>query len=58
MWHLETWFSGGRGSVRFGLDNLKGLVQTKRFCDSMMIICPVNFTLEQTQNPLYFISFT
>ena len=37
MWCLGTWFSGGLGSVRFtvGLDDLKGLFQPKRFCDSL-----------------------
>ncbi|KAK4810447.1 LOW QUALITY PROTEIN: hypothetical protein QYF61_004227, partial [Mycteria americana] len=36
-WHLGTWFSGGLGSVRFtvGLDDLKGLFQPIRFCDSI-----------------------
>ena len=36
MWHLGTWFSGGLGSVRFmvGLDDLKGLFQSKWFYDS------------------------
>ncbi|KAK4832597.1 hypothetical protein QYF61_024388 [Mycteria americana] len=34
---LGTWFSGGFGSVRFtvGLDDLKGLFQPIRFCDSV-----------------------
>ena len=36
MWHLGTWFSGGLGNVRLtvGLDDLKGLFQSKRFYDS------------------------
>jgi len=36
MWHSGTWFSGGLGSVRLtvGLNDLKGLFQPKRFCDS------------------------
>ena len=39
MWHFETWFSGGLGSVRFTveLDDLKGLFQSKWFHDSMKI---------------------
>jgi len=38
MWHLETWFSGGLGSVRVmvGLDDLKGLFQLKCFHDSVI----------------------
>ena len=37
MWHLGTWFSGGVGSVRLsvGLNDLKGLFQSKLFYDSM-----------------------
>ncbi|KAK4810710.1 LOW QUALITY PROTEIN: hypothetical protein QYF61_007684, partial [Mycteria americana] len=35
---LWTWYSGGLGSVRFtvGLDDLKGLFQPIRFCDSVI----------------------
>jgi len=33
MWPLETWFSGGLGSIRFtvGLSDLKSLFQPKQF---------------------------
>ncbi|KAK4812720.1 hypothetical protein QYF61_015039 [Mycteria americana] len=36
---LGTWCSGGLGSVRFtvGLDDLKGLFQPIRFCDSVIL---------------------
>ncbi|KAK4817440.1 hypothetical protein QYF61_014516 [Mycteria americana] len=36
---LGTWYSGGLGSVRFmvGLDDLKGLFQPIRFCDSVIL---------------------
>ena len=39
MWCLGTWFSGGCGSfrLRVGLDDLKGLFQPKRFCDSVTL---------------------
>lgn len=37
MWHLGTWSSGGLVSVGFtiGLEDLEGLLQPKRFYDSM-----------------------
>ncbi|KAK4815132.1 hypothetical protein QYF61_017573, partial [Mycteria americana] len=44
MWCLGTWFSGGLGSARLtvGLDDLKGLFQSKQFYDSMIpktVVC-------------------
>ena len=38
-WRFGTWFSGGLGSVRLavGLNDLKGLLQPKRFCDSLIL---------------------
>lgn len=35
MWHLGTWVSGGLGSagLKIGLDDLRGLVQPKWFCE-------------------------
>jgi len=37
-WHLGSWFSDGLDSVRLtvGLDDLKGLFQSKWFCDSVL----------------------
>ncbi|KAK4821772.1 hypothetical protein QYF61_000833 [Mycteria americana] len=37
---LGTWYSGGLGSVRFmvGLDDVKGLFQPIRFCDSLILL--------------------
>ena len=38
MWCLGTLFCGGLGSARLmvGPDDLKGLFQSKQFCDSMI----------------------
>jgi len=37
MWHLGPWLSDGLGAVRFtiGLDDLKGLFQSKWFYETM-----------------------
>jgi len=39
MQNLGTWFSGGIDSVRLvaGLNDLEGLLQPKRSCDSMIL---------------------
>jgi len=49
---LEPWFSGRLGSVRlrFGIDDLKGLFQPKRFCDSVICNSQQKYTL--TVSPL------
>lgn len=40
MWHLGTWSSGGLDSMRsvVGVDGLRGLIEPKRFNDSLIII--------------------
>ena len=55
-WCLGTWFSGGLCSIRLtvGLDDLKGLLQSKRFYDSR-IPClpePLGLTLGIVHTPL------
>jgi len=39
MWHLEMWFSGVLGSIRFmvGLNDIKGLFWLKLFHDSVFL---------------------
>lgn len=38
MWYWVTWFSGGVGSIRLmaGSDDLKGPIQARQFCDSVI----------------------
>lgn len=40
MWHPGKWFSGGlgRAGLTVGLNDLKGLLQSKLFCDSVIQI--------------------
>lgn len=33
MWHLETWVSGGLGSAGLKINDLRGLVQPRWFCE-------------------------